>query len=337
MLVQKYHNIHAIDSEFIPGLEDILENELTSFDELKNWTDNAPENIHFTYYLFFNPVKNSPVGFAMVQMTKVETTEKSFFGIIRKREKDIYLTWSIPGLTGQGIVYNPIFEDEVLSEFKKVRCEFESRARVNHEEVTLQAIDLQDDLKSRGFQVHRGGFVVSPFRKTFSSIDQYFQTKGLNYEDYFLKLKQVMKENKLKVSVHQNFKDIFRNIEAGNDLYLHYRSLPELSVFKKMNSKIICLWRNNELSTLMGFTLGKNNKAFLKVAHIDHLPNQELESSLLFLALDQFYHEDKFQDLLISSKDFSSSIVHGFGLETKETYVAVNSSPTKTVKKSLSA
>ena len=77
MLIQKYHNIHAIDLEFIPGIEDLLENEITSFDELTKWVDRAPENIHFGYYLFFNPVKNSPVGFAMLQMTKVESSGAS--------------------------------------------------------------------------------------------------------------------------------------------------------------------------------------------------------------------------------------------------------------------
>lgn len=330
MLVQKYHDIHAIDLEFIPGLEEILENEFTNFNELKEWTDKAPENIHFTYYLFFSPAKNSPVGFAMVQMTKIETSEKKFFGLRRVKEKDIYLSWSIPGLTGQGIIYNPIFEDEVLTEFKGIRCEFEARARVNHEEVTIGAKNLEAALTQKGFEFHAGPFQILPFKKIFNDIEGYFSHKGLSYEDHFLKLKNLLNENQLKVSVHENFKDIFRNINNGNELYLYYRSLPELTNFKKMNSKIICLWKNGSLVTTIGFVEGKNKKAFLRIAHINHTPNQELEESLLFLALDQFYHEENFEDLLLSSKDFSSTTIKHFGLELKETFVAVNNNPVKT-------
>lgn len=71
LIVQKYHSIHEIDSEFISTLETLLQNEVPNFNFLVERHDSAPQDEVFTYFLFFGPTQNTPIGFAQLSLKSI--------------------------------------------------------------------------------------------------------------------------------------------------------------------------------------------------------------------------------------------------------------------------
>ncbi|MGE3609783.1 MAG: hypothetical protein AB7I27_09385 [Bacteriovoracaceae bacterium] len=66
LIVQKFHSIHEIDPEFIANLEVLLQEDMPNFNSLIEQHDKAPAGDVFTYFLFFGPTQNAPVGFAQL-------------------------------------------------------------------------------------------------------------------------------------------------------------------------------------------------------------------------------------------------------------------------------
>jgi hypothetical protein len=71
LMVQTYHSIHEIDTEFVANLEVLLKTEVASFAQLVRSHDTAPEGDLFTYFLFFGPTQNTPVGIAQLTLRPV--------------------------------------------------------------------------------------------------------------------------------------------------------------------------------------------------------------------------------------------------------------------------
>lgn len=75
LLVQKFHSIHEIDQEFIPSIELLLQEEVPNFDTLKIRQDTSPEGEVFTYFLFFGPTQNTPVGITQLSLKPIPSDE----------------------------------------------------------------------------------------------------------------------------------------------------------------------------------------------------------------------------------------------------------------------
>jgi hypothetical protein len=71
LIVQTFHSIHEIDSEFISNLELLLEEETPNFEFLVQRQDEAPATDTFTYFLFFGPTQNAPIGFAKLRLREI--------------------------------------------------------------------------------------------------------------------------------------------------------------------------------------------------------------------------------------------------------------------------
>lgn len=78
LMVQQYHSIHEIDPEFIPSIETLLEEEIPHFNVLIKKHDSAPEKEMFTYYLFFGPTHNLPVGFSHIALKFLDKDYRPF-------------------------------------------------------------------------------------------------------------------------------------------------------------------------------------------------------------------------------------------------------------------
>jgi hypothetical protein len=71
LIVQEFNSLHDIDPEFIPALELLLKEEVPNFHFIERAQDIAPEGDLFTYFLFFGPTQNTPIGFGQVCLRKV--------------------------------------------------------------------------------------------------------------------------------------------------------------------------------------------------------------------------------------------------------------------------
>lgn len=322
MLVQKYHSVHEIDEEFLPGIEDLLEGELSSFEEFAYWSKKAPENVHYNIFLFFNPVKNTPVGLAMLQMIKIEDAKKSIFRLKPKSEQKIYLNWKIPGLTGRGILYHPLFEEEVMAEFLKVKEKFESRENVIHEEIVTDSEVLVKSLKG-SHQIYPSHSSHVPLVKVHAKVEDYFQMTGQNYEACFERIVSFMKENKINVVPGESIKDIFRNIPGGKDLYLELKDHPKLKFSKKANAYYIGLIKEESVLSILSFIEGKNDFLYHDlIAFNNWTPSKEDGKVFLTMVIDHFYHSEKAKHLICNTSPYSKEILESFGLRLKETWVS---------------
>jgi hypothetical protein len=71
LIVQEFNSLHEIDPEFIPALELLLKEEVPNFQFIERAQDGSPETDLFTYFLFFGPTQNTPIGFAQVCLRKI--------------------------------------------------------------------------------------------------------------------------------------------------------------------------------------------------------------------------------------------------------------------------
>ncbi|HXH73494.1 MAG TPA: hypothetical protein VNJ08_00915 [Bacteriovoracaceae bacterium] len=71
LIVQKFHSIHEIDPEFIANIETLLQEDVANFDALVQRHDQAPSTDVFTYFLFFGPTQNAPIGFAQLSLRQI--------------------------------------------------------------------------------------------------------------------------------------------------------------------------------------------------------------------------------------------------------------------------
>lgn len=71
LIVQRYHSISEIDQEFISSIEHLLKEDIPHFQMLHFRHDDAPAFDVFTYFLFFGPTQNTPVGFAQVTLRQI--------------------------------------------------------------------------------------------------------------------------------------------------------------------------------------------------------------------------------------------------------------------------
>lgn len=72
LLTQKYHSLNEIDQEFVLPLEQLLHEEWPDFEAWKKAEQSSPADETYTYWLFFGPTQNMPVGMAQLQLKKVD-------------------------------------------------------------------------------------------------------------------------------------------------------------------------------------------------------------------------------------------------------------------------
>jgi hypothetical protein len=135
LMVQKFHSIHEIDPEFIPSLELLLQEEIPSFDVLVQRHDTSPETDLFTYFLFFGPTQNTPIGFAQLCLKKIPAdhlrswAQKIMFWN-KEHEHWKQLTWQI-GKGGSGIsLFDPKYSRSGKEKMKEILKEYELRSDV---------------------------------------------------------------------------------------------------------------------------------------------------------------------------------------------------------------
>lgn len=71
LIAQNFQSLHDIDPEFISALELLLKEEVPNFHFIKRAQDESPATDFFTYFLFFGPTQNTPIGFAQVRLRSV--------------------------------------------------------------------------------------------------------------------------------------------------------------------------------------------------------------------------------------------------------------------------
>lgn len=206
LIVQKYHSIHEIDPEFISTLEILLQNEAPNFNFLVEKHDSAPQDEVFTYFLFFGPTQNTPIGFAQLSLKTIP-----FDNIVpwhRKMKfwnKDYIhwkqLSWKIADGASGFYIFDSKFSRSGREKIQSLINEYESRDDVMAAQYFFHK-GLQDyqDQWSENKLYSKDHFVLEPFMKAQKTYQDYLESLSPETSSSIKKSwKQLHKESQVEL------------------------------------------------------------------------------------------------------------------------------------------
>lgn len=143
LLTQKFHSLNEIDPEFIGALEHLTHEDWPDFNAWKLAEQNSPIDDTFTYWLFFGPTQNTPVGVTQVRLRKLNPEKTNpwwlklgkFFGA--KPVDHRMAVWEL-GSGGEGpAVFDARFSKSGREKFWQLYLEVEQRPEVLVESIIL--------------------------------------------------------------------------------------------------------------------------------------------------------------------------------------------------------
>lgn len=286
LIVQKFHSIHEIDPEFIANVEFLLQEEVANFQVLVHKHDLAPTTDVFTYFLFFGPTQNAPVGFAQLSLRKIPSQhyipwwKKIFFFWKKDHLHWKEATWKMSDGTNGLCVFDPRFARTGKDKIQELMKEYEARE-------DIQAIQIYSIKGLQDFQVSwaegtkwtRECYVLEPLSKAFKT-----------YQDYLENLDQEVK-NQLKTS----WKNLNKNKEIKLGDYPNIAEAPknlplppeQLKMWETWGAQVLTFEKGDNILGCLMILKGKSGnlffEPFLFEAEGDALVNEELYTQYALL------------------------------------------------------
>jgi len=179
ILVQKFHSIHEIDPEFVQNLESLLQEEIVSFDTLIERHDMAPATDVFTYFLFFGPTQNAPIGFSQLCLRTIPTEGLiPWYQKMKFWNKD-HLHWKEAiWKVGDGnfgfVVSDPRFSRSIKEKMVELIKDQEARAEVMAQHVfCLKGMQEFQSSWNTENRWSRDSFILEPLSKSYKTYPDY--------------------------------------------------------------------------------------------------------------------------------------------------------------------
>ncbi len=229
IIVQKFHSIHDIDPEFISNLEILLQEDIPSFKSLVEKHDTAPQGHVFTYFLFFGPTQNAPVGFAQLCLHPLPSdTLVSWQDRLKFWKKDHLhwkqLTWKVGDGNSGLFVFDPRFARSGKEKMQELIREYEGRIEIKSEEIFF--IKGLQDFQSTWSPEHywtKERYVLEPLMKA-----------SKTYQDYL---------SSLTPEVAQLIKKSWKELHQKNQVELgDYSSARETPQTFPVDEKTLARW-----------------------------------------------------------------------------------------------
>ncbi len=263
LIVQKFHSIHEIDPEFIPSLELLLQEDVPSFKNLVEKHDLAPEGDVFTYFLFFGPTQNTPIGFAQlcIHPLKGENLVSWQQKVFKFWKKDHLhwksLTWKVGDGNSGLFVFDPRFSKSGKDKIQELIKEYESRPEIKSQELFLikGLQDFQTSWSTDNKQV-KDRYVLEPLTKSSKSYQEYLNALHPDVSEH---VKQGWKE------LHQKSK-----VELGD--YVSAKETPQtipidekvLKQWDKLGVQILTFEKDLKVLGCLTVQKGKNGNIFFE-------------------------------------------------------------------------
>lgn len=260
LLVQKYHSIHEIDPEFIPAIELLLQEDVASFATLIQRHDDAPEGCVFTYFLFFGPTQNTPIGFAQLALKKVPDLlpwhkKLKFWNKDHLSWKQV--TWQIGDGSSGLCVFDPKFTRSGKEKVLELIKEYEQRPDIMGEEIYCLK-GLQDYPISWNSEIKwsKEAYVLDPLPKAFKT-----------YQDYL---------NSLEKDVKNLIKESWKELHKKSEIHLgDYpspldtpKTLPiptaQLETWAKWGAQVLTFEKDLKVLGCLLVLKGKNGNVFFE-------------------------------------------------------------------------
>lgn len=181
LIVQKFHSIHEIDPEFISNLEILLQEDVPNFNVMIQKHDKAPDTDVFTFFLFFAPTQNTPIGFAQICLRKIPF--KNFIPWYKKLcfwKKD-HVHWKeVIWRVGDGnsglLVIDPRYARTGKEKFVELIKEYDSRVEVMAQHFySLKGLQDYTSTWAGEPEFIKETYVLEPLTKSFKSYQEYLE------------------------------------------------------------------------------------------------------------------------------------------------------------------
>jgi hypothetical protein len=180
LIVQKFHSIHEIDAEFIPNIELLLEEEIASFATLIQRHDDAPKGCLFTYFLFFGPTQNTPIGFAQLTLKPLPDLvpwHKKLKFWNKDHEHWKQATWEISGGTSGLCVFDPKYLRSGIEKMQELIDEYEKRPDIMAEEICcLRGPQEFSFARNEENKCSKETYALAPLPKAYRSYEDYLKS-----------------------------------------------------------------------------------------------------------------------------------------------------------------
>lgn len=262
LIVQKFHSIHEIDPEFILNIEFLLQEDIASFGTLIQRHDDAPEGHVFTYFLFFGPTQNTPIGFAQLRLIPVPADDyipwyKRFSKANKDKELWKQMTWEIGDGSSGLCVFDPRFARSGKEKMQSIMKEYEERPTVMATEMYfikgLQDFSNSWEVKN---QWSKELYVLEPFTKAFKT-----------YPDYLGSLNQDIQKQ-----IKESWKALHKkeNIQLGDypSPLETPKTLPipseQLELWDKWGAQVLTFEKDLKVLGCLLILKGKNGNIFFE-------------------------------------------------------------------------
>lgn len=262
LIVQKFHSIHEIDPEFIQNIEFLLQEDVASFDTLVQRHDGAPTGHVFTYFLFFGPTQNAPIGFAQLCLKPIPAAELlpwhkklKFWDKSHLHWKQV--TWQVGDGSSGLCVFDPKYARSGKEKIQELIREYEAREDVLGEELYCLK-GLQDFTMSwnSDIQWSKEAYVLEPLTKAYKS-----------YQDYMASL-----EPEVKKLVKESWRDLHKkgHVELGDypSPLETPKTLPipaeQLETWAKWGAQVLTFEKDLKILGCLLVLKGRNGNVFFE-------------------------------------------------------------------------
>jgi hypothetical protein len=262
LIVQKFHSIHEIDPEFIANLEVLLQEEVPSFNTLIQDHDKAPATDVFTYFLFFGPTQNAPIGFAQLRLRQLPSRDllpwyKKLAFWDKKHEHWKQITWQVGGGSSGPCIFDPRFARSGKEKMQELIKDYESRPDIMSQQIYF--LKGLQDFQSTWFvdnKWSKESFVLEPLSKAFKT-----------YQDYLAALKP---------EIRSHIKKCWKDLHVGGAIELGDYPLPseapktlpvseeQLATWEKWGAQILTFEKDLEVLGCLLVLKGKNGNVFFE-------------------------------------------------------------------------
>lgn len=260
LLVQKFHSIHDIDPEFIPNIEVLLQEDIASFATLIQRHDGAPVGCVFTYFLFFGPTQNTPIGFAQLSLKPIPDLlpwhqKLAFWNKDHLHWKQI--TWEIGDGSSGLCIFDPKYARSGREKIQELIKEYEARTDIMAQELYCLK-GLQDFSMSWNpeCQSSSEAYVLEPLAKAYKT-----------YQDYL---------NSLPANIKKDIKESWRELHKKGQIEMGDYSSPndtpktlpipkgQLDIWESWGAQVLTFEKDLKVLGCLLVLKGKNGNVFFE-------------------------------------------------------------------------
>lgn len=262
LIVQKFHSIHEIDPEFVANIEVLLQEDIPNFNSLVKQHDSAPATDVFTYFLFFGPTQNAPIGFAQLCLRSIPWKDllpwwKRLMFWNKEHLHWKQVTWQMVDGSMGLCVFDPKFARTGKEKMQQIIKEYETR-----DDIMSQRFFYLKGLQE--FQVNwkehlkwsKESYVLEPLSKSAKSYQQYIENLKPEVQKQVKQSWKALHTNQeIKLGDYRNAKDTPNTLPVKEDI---------LDYWQKCGAQVLTFEKDLKILGCLVVFQGKNGNVFFE-------------------------------------------------------------------------